>query len=255
MTATDVDEVLSEAQTAAPKANAVTPVKPVKAAPAPELDPDGALPEPPSMRVAMIPPVPPKRPGVVGLPDPEQDPEVVAVRANYSRLSQELQAAVAERSVLETELGVPLGASGRTLDKLALNLLAIGGSDADVERLKALASRESRLVGACVIACRRVGELLAEARRKLTGEVVELLHKPAARKVALQALAFLAAMKELRLADDAIQAAGHGRPDGLFHQLDSSTTGQNPDVSHMVRNLGLLSPAEVAAALPGLVGY
>ena len=222
-----------------------------KAEPAPLLDEHGCLVEPASMRLASVPSAPAARPALDGLPDPEADNAVIELRANHARLAADLRSVIVARAALEVELGLPAGANLKRVEQVAVELLLSGKSDEEVEKLKALAAREARLASACQIAAARIHEVVALARRKLTAEALERVHKPAARAVALKALELLAAMDALRQANDLLERAGHARPAGLFADLDSQTQGQNTTVAYL-EHLGLLTRAEVAAALPEL---
>ena len=249
---TATEDLKTVRETFAEKAPTPKPSAPKPTAPEPLLDEFGGLAEPPLARLATIPAAPAIRPALDGLPDPEADPAVVEMRGNHARLAADLKGVILARGALEAELNLPAGATPKRVEQVAVELLLAGGSDEQVEKLKALAAREARLASACQIAAARIHEVVTTACRKLTAEALERVHRPAARLVALKALELLASMDALRQANDLLEQAGHNRPAGLFADLDSTTQGQNVTVDYL-KFLGLLSDAEVREALPMLV--
>lgn len=224
-----------------------------KSKPEVELDEDGALPDL-NGATANVPEAPRLRVPLDGFPGVEDDADVIACRANHARIAADLRAVCARRAAIEKELGVPAGASARTLERIGVQLIVQGGDDSKVEELKQLGDREKRLRSACELAAKRVLELLDEACRKLSGRAAAELFEPAAVAEARAALAYLAAREASQQAGERLRAAGLGQAiNPNLADLDGTTRGQNVWLADAV-HCGRLKREEVRAALPHIQG-
>ncbi|QEG26525.1 hypothetical protein GobsT_12650 [Gemmata obscuriglobus] len=215
----------------------------------------GPEPMPVASKASLPAPVPfPARTGVaiVGLPDPNKEPEVVEAQAGLTRLSEQRLALVAEITALETALGLKPGASAKDVEKLAVQLLAAGQSDADIETLERLRTRVRRLAGAEEIASKKVRDARELAVRRLSAEAAQRELVPACRAKALALLALIKCDWEERGAADRLRAGGFNPPPATFHS-DLLDHWQNRIVCNLVQE-GHLTREEVLVVMPYLHG-
>ncbi len=202
----------------------------------------------------VIPAAPMKRPAVAGLPDPEENADLIASRANYSRLAADLTAAFAERVELEKELGLATNATAAALEKRSVELLVNGGDYARVQLLKSVAEREKHLASACKIAADRIHPLLQEASRKLSSAAVASLVRPAQESFAIVFVELLAKFDAVRAAKNKVRAAGLGCALNEFStSVQVGTTGLNETAAYFIREK-LLTREQVLAVAPLLEG-